>query len=845
MKSFLVWLILINLFHLIYPLGSCREGYVSPDAKCGNNDGIWHAVQASFKQVPKSINSKICTTSVSLLKTEDGKEVCQFESFDNKRLREEAVKLRKEHCLPMICKNDEVSVQIGVGFILCQAGYPHIAIQHFARLIQEHKDPPCAGLYYSRAQVYQRLGPTMAAEALSDYTDALEHARPEELLQIYESRAKLFSAINQKDLALRDYGEAISILPSAQLYYYRGTDLFLMKRYAEARLDLDKSISLRPEDCNVLFCQATCLYEMNALKDAISVYKRILALEGNMLKLNSLIGIGKAKREMGDLRSSLSYLERALELNPNSSEALKLKTKILQEHGYHLYALETMNRLMALQPNNSAYKRYKVLILIDRASFFEAIKLITQLSVDSMAVKVDGYVYYPKIFYLREWCRFIHSHLDRPINEFSPTKGLGVEFVQRWIGDRDFHIRNYTEQPGLNPRIGDLRVPTWDEVPRTKQTLLCEAYKIGSNILNRGARFGTANSVNRRLLIASGLAALEIGQTVSEYWNQPASHKNKDKNMKWRRPFEIATKWLRFVDLSTPVFWKNLATTSSGDKQHRNHTHPYQLTLISENRTTYRHEPFLPHLHRIYVENLHKLGADLRKAKVNATNAMESFFSIFNTYSYCKNGDGCSSVEDRQTTAVNKLKSKKSKGEKTLRGATLRMEVNRERKLNLTVEVNHDAASVRNYHAELEYLWRKVEEERKRMQETPAMAASVVNQADPIINLIITMVFYFVNLMPLSSQTTEVGYSTMIGLFLAIFRETSGIFPKGKQLLLESILHSDPDKFRAMVRGWINIKSSRGVQSLMLDGNARVSDLFSTYRDIIEALLIDVEIYCK
>ena len=40
---------------------------------------------------------------------------------------------------------------------------------------------------------------------------------------------QLFSALNQKDLALKDFNEAIKILPSAQLYTYRGSELFNMK----------------------------------------------------------------------------------------------------------------------------------------------------------------------------------------------------------------------------------------------------------------------------------------------------------------------------------------------------------------------------------------------------------------------------------------------------------------------------------------------------------------------------------------------------------------------------------------------------------------------------------------
>jgi len=398
-----------------------------------------------------------------------------------------------------------------------------------------------------------------------------------------------------------------------------------------------------------------------------------------------------------------------------------------------------------------------------------------------------------------------------------------------------FLIKNYTEQPGLDPKIKDVRVPTFESLSANHQKLLCEGYKIGSNIY-KGTRMG--RSVNRRVYTASGMAALEIGQLISEYWNQPASMKNKVKNISWRRSFDIAVKWIRFAETYTPTFWVDKENT-----EFIPYSHYYKLVV--NNQTDYRFETYFPALYKIFIENL-KIQSEARKVKVNSSNAVENFFQLHKELSICSQqltSDGKCPVDTKVTVALNEVNSKKVRGEKQMKGALITIHSNREKKMNLTVKVASNMREMKNFHVELDYIWRKIDEERNKLTENPTSAS--VSAVDPIVNLIVSMMFYFVNLMPVSSATPEVAYSTMVGLMLGLGRETTGNFPKGRELFMEALTHSDPEKFRSVVRRWITFKYSRTVHSYISVEAPKVSEYFPTYRSIVQSLLLDLEDLCK
>ena len=50
-----------------------------------------------------------------------------------------------------------------------------------------------------------------------------------------------------------------------------------------------------------------------------------------------------------------------------------------------------------------------------------------------------------------EFSRYLHSHLDTPINEFSMDQDIQGVMKDRWVKGQAFSSASYKEQPGLDP----------------------------------------------------------------------------------------------------------------------------------------------------------------------------------------------------------------------------------------------------------------------------------------------------------------------------------------------------------------------------------------------------------
>jgi len=113
---------------------------------------------------------------------------------------------------------------------------------------------------------------------------------------------------------------------------------------------------------------------------------------------------------------------------------------------------------------------------------------------------------------------------------------------------------------------------------------------------------------------------------------------------------------------------------------------------------------------------------------------------------------------------------------------------------------------------------------------------------DVVGNDILSLVYYFFNLMPLSRGSSAVAYTVALGLFLAVGRETTGKIPPGKEVDLEAMIGGSVENFTKNVKGWLGLrKLSKPVSSLPL-----VSEVFPTLRTVLEALNVRfTEADCK
>ena len=59
----------------------------------------------------------------------------------------------------------------------------------------------------------------------------------------------------------------------------------------------------------------------------------------------------------------------------------------------------------------------------------------------------------PRLVFLPEYSRYLHSHLDIPVAEYNVDQDLPGNFKNHWAKNLPFLIEDYEEQPGLQPHI--------------------------------------------------------------------------------------------------------------------------------------------------------------------------------------------------------------------------------------------------------------------------------------------------------------------------------------------------------------------------------------------------------
>lgn len=111
--------------------------------------------------------------------------------------------------------------------------------------------------------------------------------------------------------------------------------------------------------------------------------------------------------------------------------------------------------------------------------------------------------------------------------------------------------------------------------------------------------------------------------------------------------------------------------------------------------------------------------------------------------------------------------------------------------------------------------------------------SSDLSMLENVKDAILRMTYYWYNFMPLARGSSAVGYSVLLGLFLAANMEVTGNIPSGVQVDWEAILSSSPDTFLAATKSWL-YPSLR--ISMAWKDYPDVASTFSTTGSIIAAL---------
>ncbi|XP_077409363.1 tetratricopeptide repeat protein 13 isoform X2 [Vanacampus margaritifer] len=742
-------------------------------------------------------------------------------SLNTEKVLNQAKLFIEQKKIPYPVKNVNTNEELAICYVLIGNGLYDEAIKHFSLLLQS--DPELVSAIYGRGIAYGKKSHQdikNADLALYELTRVitLEPNWPE----VYEQRAEILSPLGRISEALADLTKAIQLQPSARLYRHRGTLLFISEDYVAAAEDFQQSLELKKNQPIAMLYKGLTFFHRGMLKEAIETFKEALKLKSDFI--DAYKSLGQAYRELGDFEAAMESFQKALMLNQNHIQSLQLRGMMLYHHGSLQEAIGNFKRCLQLEPYNEVCQYMKGLSHVAMGQFYEGIKAQTKVMLNDPLLGQKASSEYLKVKYLREYSRYLHSHLDVPVAEYNVDQDLPGNFKNHWAKNLPFLIEDYEEQPGLQPHIKDVLPQNFESYSSDVQKLICTADHLGAMM-----QYDTPGFLpNKRIHRAMGLATLEVMQAMQRTWSSAKVRVNgKTRQMQWRDMFDIAVKWRRIADPDQPVLWLDQMPARSLSRGFNNHINLIRGQIINIRYLAY----FDNILHFIKDRILVYHGAynpkglgEVRQALENV-NKVEDLLPIMKFNSKTRDG----------FTVNSKVPSMKDPG-KEYDGFTITITGDRVGNMLFSVETQTTEERTHQYQSEIESIYRELTTKGKVF-----MLSTEFADADAVCNLILSLVYYFCNLMPLSRGSSVVAYSVMMGAVMASGNEVTGRIPKGKLVDFEAMTTPSPESFSKTAKSWMHFKSLPSwYQNL-----PSVAETFPSIRTMIEVLNADSTSQCS
>ncbi|XP_073711756.1 tetratricopeptide repeat protein 13 isoform X2 [Misgurnus anguillicaudatus] len=741
-------------------------------------------------------------------------------SLNAEKILNQAKLFVEQRRFPFAVENQNTNEELAIGYVLIGNGLYDEAVKHFSLLLQG--DPELVSAIYGRGIAYGK-------KSLQDIKNAdlalyelsrvisLEPNRPE----VYEQRAEILSPLGRISEALSDLTKAIQLQPSARLYRHRGTLLFISEDYIAAMEDFQQSLELKKNQPIALLYKGLTFFHRGLLKEAIEVFREALKLKPDFI--DAYKSLGQAYRELGDFENAMESFQKALLLDQNHIQSLQLRGMMLYHHGSLQEAIGNFKRCLQLEPYNEVCQYMKGLSHVAMGQFYEGIKAQTKVMLNDPLLGQKASSEYLKVKYLREYSRYLHSHLDVPVAEYNVDQDLPGNFKNHWAKNLPFLIEDYEEQPGLQPHIKDVLPQNFESYSVDVQKLICTADHLGALM-----QYDTLGFLpNLRIHRAMGLATIEVMQAMQRTWSNSKVRVNgKTRQLQWRDMFDIAVKWRRIADPDQPVLWLDQMPARSLSRGFNNHINLIRGQIINIRYLEYFSSilSFVKDRILVYHGAYNSRGLQEVKQALENVIKVEDLLPIMKFNSKTRDG----------FTVNSKVPSMKDPG-KEYDGFTITITGDRVGNMLFSVETQTTDERTQQYQSEIEALYKDLTAKGKAL-----MLSTELGDADAVCNLILSLVYYFCNLMPLSRGSSVVAYSVVMGALMASGKEVLGRIPSGKLFDFEAMTTANPDRFSKTVKSWMNLKSL----PTWYHNLPSVSETFQFTRTMIEVLNTDSSSHC-
>eukprot|EP00057_Strongylocentrotus_purpuratus_P032476 XP_787775.3 PREDICTED: tetratricopeptide repeat protein 13 [Strongylocentrotus purpuratus] len=724
--------------------------------------------------------------------------------------------LHKNNMVPFATGDEDKDYKLGFSIVLLNTGREEMALDMISALIKQ--DPKFIGAYHARAVAYSRRGmqhPLNAALAIQDFTRAIE-LDPRNPIG-WEKRAEVFSTQGRNREAYGDISKAIDLRPTAKLYKYRGYMMFKEEKYVAATKDLMESVKEDKTQVDVMHLLAISLYHQGKLHESIRIFKKALEIKPDYVDV--LRSLARAYRELGDYENSLDSFNKALHYSPHHVQSIQLRGSLHYHTGKPREALSDFQFCLGLDPTNEVCRYMKGACLVSMGQYYDAVRTVTKLMIQHDITA--GYLEYEKVKYIRELSRYLHAHLDTPFSEYSMDQDLDGTMKDRWVKNLPFQSEGYKEMPGLTPDISDVDHLEFHDLLPSVRTLICRAATIG-----RLSQYDADGFLpNKRMQLALGLGSLEVAQTMQLYWKHGRNFRNGNgKRFGWRDMMDIAVKWRRYVDPDQPVLWLEQMPSSSYQAGYNSHMNIVRGQLLDIRYASYFDTVFNLTKRMIYQHSLLKRdrGEERLLANLDKVASCEGLLFLVNKLKMSNDKLPGFMI----STRLDSFQNRNAK----LEGAVFSLSGEVAANIMFSIDTMTTKQRTEHYHTEIDFIWALLSDEMHHRKGGPGSSKEMDHES--IINLVLSMIYYVYNLMPISRGSSSMAYTIVLGVVMALGREVTNQIPKGKLVEIEALLSGTPQTFASWGQSWMNIKRS----SFNLADVPQVSEAIPTLRSMLEAL---------
>ena len=207
-----------------------------------------------------------------------------------------------------------------------------------------------------RITVVNQLGPTKLEERQPGKLDVfLSEPKVVELRRSkIEETVDIVSLIH--GLAIhkqQDYHGAIKIFkgiknPDAEVSFYHGTALMLLKRFEEALEQFDKATMINPQDANAWGNKGATLGELGKHEEAITCYDKAIQIDPRYA--DAFNNRGTAYANKGEYNRAILNYNKALEINPRDAKAYYNRGTAYADKGEYDRAIRDFNEALEINP---------------------------------------------------------------------------------------------------------------------------------------------------------------------------------------------------------------------------------------------------------------------------------------------------------------------------------------------------------------------------------------------------------------------------------------------------------------------------------------------------------------